>query len=305
MLLADRSNLKNTTVGAEHLDTDTLFQYLGVEKLIDTHIFFSAELFFDSNMAILNTSAVRMANGRIDEAAAAAAAGGKEAGGRGARANTIATVDKHLKSVDRQTGGVVARHNNKRFQNLINAENVDKAAAAHGALPVMERESTRSEMNERLPRFSGGWWRYQWRRLRGALMGREPTSPTAPDGRGSVASSSERENGGLSSGTQYLRERMHSETKAILGASFLCRGRLPCALCTRSTWPFMCTGSHPSFPFPRRVPRRSLAEQVKKQATYDKDMFDITETHQVRALLQPLTLCAAWMPSSGAPSQPS
>jgi hypothetical protein len=142
---------------------------------------------------------------------------------------------------------------------------VDKAAA-HVALPVSRQESIRSETNQRLPQFSGGWWRYQWRRLRGALLGREPTAPTAPDGRGSVASSSERESGGLSSGTQYLRERMHTETKAILGAPFLCRFHSPCALPlhTKRAWPCGMHGARIlTPPFPLSVACPAVRSQSK------------------------------------------
>ena len=110
ILLADRANLKNSTVGNEHLDTDTLFQYLGIEKLIESDIYFSAELFFENNMAILNTSAVRTANRRTAEKPVQIDAEEQ----RMHRAFTTVTPQKSLQPIDRRTGGVMARHNSKK-----------------------------------------------------------------------------------------------------------------------------------------------------------------------------------------------
>ena len=110
ILLADRANLSNSTVGNEHLDTDTLFQYLGIEKLIETDIYFSAELFFENNMAILNTSAVRTANKRVADKLLQSDAEEQ----RVLRAYTTVTPQKLLQPIDRRTGGVMARHNSKK-----------------------------------------------------------------------------------------------------------------------------------------------------------------------------------------------
>ena len=118
ILLADRANLKNSTVGNEHLDTDTLFQYLGIEKLIESDIYFSAELFFENNMAILNTSAVRTANRRTAEKLVQIDAEEQ----RMHRAFTTVTPQKSLQPIDRRTGGVMARHNSKKKPHSVHSQ---------------------------------------------------------------------------------------------------------------------------------------------------------------------------------------
>jgi hypothetical protein len=59
VLLASRDSV--TKVEEENLDSDTLFSYLKLEKYIPRNVFFTVELTCVSNMAVLNSTAVRRA----------------------------------------------------------------------------------------------------------------------------------------------------------------------------------------------------------------------------------------------------
>lgn len=65
VLLADRNRLLETK--GDEGDADTMFQFLKLEKLMPPHVFFTVELFFESNLSILNSSVVKTALKRIKE----------------------------------------------------------------------------------------------------------------------------------------------------------------------------------------------------------------------------------------------
>ena len=132
-------------------------------------------------------------------------------------------------AVDRRTGGVVARHNSKRFQSMLNAENNPAANAPSGRWPPTTGGGSQAGAGaeaEAPPLFSRAWVRACRTSLRG-LVGRAPAVPTAPD----TPAGADAESGGRGSddaawgggvhSSQHLRDRLHSELKSTLGTSFL------------------------------------------------------------------------------------
>lgn len=131
--LADRNKLAR--VDDEDLDADTLFTYLKIEKHIPVHVFFTAELTFESNMVVLNSNVVQhqlqnnalvLAQKQAEEFAAAAAAAAQG----GTESAVVATPTSSLKGGRKSSYSDIHVNNNNNAAGSGNSSPMNITAVA-------------------------------------------------------------------------------------------------------------------------------------------------------------------------------
>lgn len=102
--LASRASV--TTVEGEHLDADTLFSYLKLEKYIPQNVFFTVELTAVTNMAVLNSTIMRRSRKKL----------------RGASSSVYVMDDRRdttrVSEAVKEQNGVAAAESSKRVHNV-------------------------------------------------------------------------------------------------------------------------------------------------------------------------------------------